>query len=218
MLEIISFLILSLALGFKHSYDSDHIVAVSNTLRKARSFKSSVRMGFSWAAGHVAAAATITVLLYIFKESLMKSMLAHLEKVAGIMIIILGILSLKDFFRLHFHRHRHGKLTHLHLHFHAKKEPSRHEHKHIFGIGIIQGLASNDELLVLLTVSLGAGSLGLILLGIGFFSVGVVLGMMLFSFVLTYPLIKLHSKKIYNIFSLATGFAGIAYGALIVLA
>ncbi len=222
MFGIISFLILSLALGFKHSYDADHIVAVSNILRKSKSFKSSMDIGFSWAVGHMATATIITVLLYIFRESVIKSIViksifGHFEKVVGIMLIIMGLLSLKDFFPFHFHRHRHGNIIHSHLHLHSKNEPGRHGHKHIFGIGIIHGLASNDELLVLFTASLGAGSLGLILLGIGIFSIGVVLGMLLFSFVFTYPLIKLHSEKIYKIFSLATGFAGIAYGALMIL-
>ena len=217
MLGIISFLILSLALGFKHSYDADHIAAVSNILRKAESFKSSIKIGFIWAAGHMITAAIITILLYIFRESVIKSIFAHFEIIAGLMLIMLGILSLKDFFMFHIHKHRHGGIVHSHFHIHPKDDSIRHAHKHIFGIGIIHGLASNDELLILFTASLGAGSLGLILFGIGIFSIGVVIGMALFSFVFTYPLIKLHNEKIYKIFSFATGLFGVAYGALMIL-
>ena len=40
MLELISFIALAFVLGFKHSYDSDHLIAVSNILRKVDSIKS----------------------------------------------------------------------------------------------------------------------------------------------------------------------------------
>ena len=219
MLGIISFLILSLALGFKHSYDADHIAAVSNILRKAESFKSSIKIGFIWAVGHMVTATIITILLYIFSESIIKSELSHFEIIAGLMLIILGMLSLKDIFLFHLHKHKHGNIIHSHFHLHAKNESNRHVHKHIriFGIGMIQGLASNDELLILFTASLGASSLGLILFGVGIFSIGVVLGMLLFSFIFAYPLIKLHSEKAYKIFSLTTGLSGMIYGALMIL-
>ena len=196
MLELISFMVLALILGLKHSYDADHIIAVSNILRKAESFRSSIKIGFSWAIGHMATATIITILLYVFRESIIKSILPHFEKIVGLMLITLGLLSLKDSFSLHLHKHA---------------------HKHILGIGIIHGLASNDELLILFTASLGASSLGLILFGIGIFSIGVVLGMMLFSFIFTYPLIKIHSEKIYKIFSLTTGLSGMIYGTLMIL-
>ena len=218
MLELISFMLLALVLGFKHSYDADHVIAVSNILRKAESFRSSVKMGFSWAIGHMATAAIITISLYVFRESVIKSILPNFEKIAGLMLIILGMLSLKYSLSFHLHKHKHRNITHSHFHLHAKNEPGKHSHKHILGIGIIQGLASNDELLILFTASLGITSLGWLLLGIGGFSIGVALGMVLFSFIFTYPLIKLHSEIIYKIFSLVTGLTGIIYGALMVFA
>ena len=218
MLESIPFIFLALILGFKHSYDADHIVAVSNILRKVKSLKSSIKIGLNWAVGHMATATIITIFLYIFRESIIKSILPNFEKIAGLMLIILGLLSLKDFFLFHLHKHKHGNITHSHFHLHAKNESSKHAHKHILGIGIIHGLASNDELLTLFTASLGVTSLGVLLLGIGVFSIGVVLGMVLFSFIFTYPLIKLHNEIIYKIFSLMTGLTGIIYGSLMIFA
>lgn len=221
MLEIISFLILSLALGFKHSYDADHIIAVSNILRKAESFKSSIKISFSWAIGHMATAAMLTILFYIFRESIIKSVLPNFEKIVGFALIALGLLSLKDALLFHRHRHKHGNIFHSHFHMHAmrtKAQPGKHAHKHIFRIGMLQGLASNDELLILLTASIGTSSLGLLLFGIGAFSIGVVFGMALFSLIFTYPLIKLHNKKIYKAFSFTAGLSGIVYGALMILA
>ena len=95
MLEIISFMALALVLGFKHSYDSDHLIAFSNILRKVDSIKSSIKMGFSWAIGHMLTATIITIALFIFKGSFLNDFLKHFEKIVGVMLIVLGLISLR---------------------------------------------------------------------------------------------------------------------------
>ena len=218
MLELISFMALAIALGFKHSYDSDHLIAVSNILRKVDSVKSSIRVGFSWGIGHMLTATIITVILFIFKESFLNNVLPHFEKIVGVMLIVLGILSLRDFFSLHSHMHSHGGIVHSHPHVHVKHKYSRHSHIHMFGIGVVHGLASNDELLLLFTASLAITSLGGLIAALGLFSFGVVIGMVLFAIIFSYPLIKLHSEKIYKFFSIGTGSIGILYGTLMLFA
>ena len=217
MLELISFMFLAIILGFKHSYDSDHLIAVSNILRKVRSVKSSMKVGFSWALGHMLTATIITIMLLIFKQSFLNNVLPHFEKIVGLMLIVLGAFSLWDSFSLHSHQHSHGHLVHSHMHLHADDE-NTHSHIHMFGIGIIHGLASNDELLVLFTASLAVASLGSLLLGLSIFSVGVVLGMVLFTTIFNFPLLKLNSERIDNFVSPGTGGIGVIYGALMLLA
>ena len=217
MFELISLMLLALVLGFKHSYDSDHLIAVSNILRKVDSVKSSIRIGFSWAIGHMLTATIITITIFIFKESFLNNVLPHFEKVVGVMLTVLGILSLRDFFSLHSHKHSHGDTSHSHPHIHIKKnKDNRHFHTHMFGIGIVHGLASNDELLMLLTASLAVTSLGWLLVGLGFFSLGVVIGMIFFAIIFSFPIINLNSKKIYNIISFSTGSIGVVYGTLMI--
>ena len=219
MLGLISFMALALVLGFKHSYDSDHLIAVSNILRKSGSAKSAARIGISWAAGHMATATIITIIIFIFKESFLNRVLPNFEKIAGIMLIVLGILSLRDFFSFHFHRHSHGNIIHSHPHIHLKKhQENKHSHIHMFGIGVVHGLASNDELLMLFTASLAVTSLFGLIAALGLFSFGVVLGMILFTIIFSYPLIKLHSEKIYKFVSFSTGSIGILYGILMLFA
>ena len=214
MFEVISLMILALVLGFKHSYDSDHLIAVSNILRKVNSVKSSINIGLSWAIGHMMTATIITITLFVFKESFFNSVLSHFEKIVGVLLIALGILSLKDFLSFHSHRHYHGSLVHSHSHIHTKKNKNTHSHFHMFGIGIIHGLASNDELLMLFTASLAITSIGGLILALGMFSLGVVIGMVLFAAIFAYPLIKMNSEKIYRLVSLGTGSMGIVYGTL----
>lgn len=219
MLELISFMALAIALGFKHSYDSDHLIAVSNILRKVDSVKSSIRIGFSWAIGHMLTATIITIIIFIFKESFLNNALPHFEKIVGVILISLGILSLRDFFSLHSHMHYHGNTVHSHPHIHLKKhQDKKHSHIHMFGIGVIHGLASNDELLLLFAASLAITSLGGLIAALGLFSFGVVIGMTSFTIIFSYPLIKLHSEKIYKFVSVGTGSTGILYGTLVLFA
>ena len=218
MLESISFMALALALGFRHSYDSDHLIAASNILRKSDSMKSSVKIGFSWVLGHMLTAAIVTIILFIFKESFLSNVLPHFEKIAAIMLMVLGILSLKDFLSLHSHAHRHGNIVHSHPHIHLKRHHDKHSHRHMFGVGVVHGLASNNELLMLFTASLAVTSLAGLIAAIGLFSFGVALGMLLFAFAFSYPLIKLHSEKIYKLVSLGTGSIGVIYGTLMLFA
>ena len=218
MLDLIPFMALALVLGFKHSYDSDHLIAVSNILRKADSVKSSARIGFSWAIGHMLTATIITILLFIFKKSFLSGVLPHFEKIVGIMLISLGILSLRDFFSFHSHSHSHGSIVHSHPHIHLKNHGSKHAHTHMFGIGVVHGLASNDELLMLFTASLAVTSLGGLIAALGMFSFGVALGMMLFASIFSYPLIRMNSEKICKFVSFSTGSIGILYGILMLFA
>ena len=194
-------LLLALALGFKHSYDADHLVAVSTLLTRSRSLGDSLRLGASWAAGHMLTAGIITSILFVFRETLLSSFLSVFETIVAAMLIILGVWALRDVWRLHTHAHAHpGGPRHIHVHEHdqqtdrrvaGRRQPpaseafraqaTKSEHRKIFSIGIIQGLASNDELLLLLAALFVAPDFGLMLLGVAVFSIGVVLGMTLFS-------------------------------------
>lgn len=209
-----SFLVLALFLGFKHSFDADHLLAVANLLRKPRSLFSAVRLGSSWAIGHMLTAGIITLVLFLFRDTVLSAVLPHFETIVGFMLIGLGFWALWDVFMVHFHGHAHGGGMHAHWHMHWKTHAreERHEHTHIFRIGIVQGLASNDELLILLAGSLGVTSLAGLLLGVGVFSIGVVLGMVLFCLAFSYPLLRLHDQKAYLVLSVLVAILSIGYG------
>ncbi len=223
MLAILSLAFLAFILGIKHSYDADHLLAVSTFLKKSPTIKNSTRLSISWAVGHMLTATIITILLFIFRESILNTILSHFEKIVGIMLILLGLWSLKGLFGFHSHKHSHDGITHRHPHLHfikniketnSEEHKTDHSHKHMFGIGMIHGLASNDELLILFTASLGVTSLGGIIVGIGIFSIGVVLGMILFSMIFTYPLLKAKSKLIHLFITWLVGSGSLIYGVM----
>ena len=213
MLEFLPFIGLALLLGIKHSFDADHLIAVSSVLRKVTSVHHAVKSGLSWALGHMLTAALITVLLFLFRESFLSSWLSPVQKLVGVLLIVLGAWSFFDLF--HFHAHQHGSFVHSHPHLHGKSQS--HNHRHMFGIGIMHGLASNGELLLLLTLSLGASALGIVLLGIGFFSLGVVLGMVLFAGIFSLGWLKLRQESAYRVATFVIGWLSISYGITMLL-
>lgn len=214
---MLSFLLAALVLGIKHSFDADHLIGVSNILAKSRSLGNTIKMSFSWAIGHMITAVLITILLFTFRDSILSFILDKFEILVAIMLIALGLISLYQARFFHTHKHKHSNSAHEHLHIHLKNNESDHSHKHMFGVGIIHGLASNDELLLLLTVSLGLSSLFDMILGVAVFSLGVVIGMIVFGIILTYPILKIRSEQLVKIVNGTVGVVSIGYGALMIV-
>lgn len=208
---------LALFLGVKHSFDADHLIAVSNLLSKARSASHSIKMSASWAAGHMLTATIITALLFVLKDSILPLLLGKMEILVALMLIALGFFGMWQSRLLHSHSHSHGSEEHAHWHMHnlAANHSKDHSHYHMFGIGIVHGLASNDELLVLLTITLGLSSFTELALGLALFTTGVAAGMVFFSLLFTYPLLRLHSQKLVRGFNFAAGCVSVAYGSMI---
>jgi len=212
------FLFAALALGIKHSFDADHLVGVSNILTKSRSLLQTIKMSFSWAIGHMLTAILITILLFTFRDSILPFVLDKFELLVAIMLIALGAISLYQARFFHAHKHKHGNSAHEHVHIHLKNNESDHVHKHMFGVGIVHGLASNDELLLLLTISLGLSSLFDMVLGVAIFSLGVVIGMIAFGLFITYPILKIKSETIVRMVNGTVGVVSVVYGAMMLTA
>ena len=202
----------ALFLGIKHSFDADHLIAVSNLLSRAKSLKSSVKMSIHWAAGHMLTAAIITAILFTFKDAFLSLVLGKFELLVGLMLVFLGLLSIWNSRILHAHAHSHGGMPHVHWHTHLRDKKEDHAHRHMFGIGVVHGLASNDELLILITASLGLSTLADMMFGVAIFSAGVVIGMIAFSILFTYPVLKLESEKFNQLLSFGVGCISIIYG------
>ncbi len=213
---MLEFAALAIFLGVKHSFDADHLIAVSNLLSKARSLSHSVKMSASWAAGHMLTAIIITALLFAFKDSFLPLLLGKMELLVALMLVALGLFGIWQSRLLHSHEHLHGHEQHTHWHAHSAglSHGQDHSHKHMFGIGIVHGLASNDELLILLTATLGLSSFAEASLGLALFSTGVVAGMVFFSLLFTYPLLRAHSQKLVRAFNFSAGCMSVIYGGM----
>jgi hypothetical protein len=176
------FAALALVLGFKHAFDADHLVAVSSFLTRRPRAEDALGLATSWAGGHLLTAAAVSAAVYFFADTVLPHLLGRLELLVAVMLLAIGTLGLAmEYRRVHIHRHNHGDAgqTHAHLHLHGRS--SRHEHGAMAGIGVVHGLASNDELLLVLLVGLAANSWWEMFAGVLIFSVGVMIGMAVYA-------------------------------------
>lgn len=100
-------------------------------------------------------------------------------------------------------------------HGHLQVLSYKGEHATLSGVGIIHGLASNDELLLLMTLSLGLSSFLHIFVGLTIFTLGVVIGMIVYSSLLKIPFAKYGQDRVMRVVNLTIAAVSLVYAYLI---
>lgn len=216
------FPLLAISLGFKHSYDADHLLVVSHFLTRSRGFRDTSGMTMSWAAGHMVTAAAVALFLFVLgtRSRAFVEILGVFQLAVAAILIGIGAIGIIVAIRspiAHEHSHSHlGGKTHSHIHEHRLGRI--HLHPPLLGLGVIQGLASNDELILLFVVGLGIGSLQTLLGAVVLFTIGVTLGMILFGFVVTSGLISVVMRgRIQMTIKIFAGSLSVTYGLWVIL-
>ncbi|MHA1935311.1 MAG: hypothetical protein ACW97A_08515 [Candidatus Thorarchaeota archaeon] len=229
-------LVIALLLGMKHSLDVDHVVAVSSILTRAPSVKRTSTLAISWSMGHMITAGIITFILFTFRNVFIDVLLANFEIIVAFMLVTIALLTIAwEFDIIKFGKHSHGHLhndgtVHQHEetdshnavdakyeHAHIQVLSFKGEHKAMSGIGIVHGLASNDELLLFLTLTLGFSDYLSILVGVFVFTMGVVIGMIGYSVLLNYPIHRFGREKVIKTVNLGIAAISIIYAVYILL-
>ncbi len=228
----------SFFLGIKHSLDVDHVAAVSTLLLRSQSIKQTIKMAVFWAVGHSLPAGIVTIILFLMKDVFLSSFLAGFELLISVMLILIGVITI--LFETNYLTNIKNKPYHIHFFKKIRsinrvtgqaedlkddsinrepKKPLRFKNNFlaIALIGVLQGLASNDELLILLAFTLGLNSLSLVLVGIIVFSLGVMVGMITWSSLINLPKIKGRQKKIIKWLNVSIAIIAILYGVYIIL-
>jgi nickel/cobalt exporter len=208
---MLEFVVPAFLLGLKHSFDADHLLAVSNFLTRSGSPRKTLGLTTRWTVGHMGGAALVTAVLYVERDSVISLIAGRMDMAVALMLVVFGLLAVYQS-RGHSHTHRHGGVEHEHPHGHARGEEEDHSHIHMFGIGLIQGLASNDELLLLLTVFLGLSDIYQMMAGVAVFSAGVFAGMNIFGLVFTSAAVRDRGEEAGRMVNLAIGLASIGFG------
>ncbi len=112
----------ALLLGARHALDADHLVAVSTILSRTGSLRRAAAVGLLWGAGHTLTLLVAGVAAFLFRLSLPPVVSQHLEAPVGVMLVVLGLLTLREHRRrgVHLHVHRHGAEEHVHFHTHGR--------------------------------------------------------------------------------------------------
>ena len=144
-LNVLSFLLLGFFLGMRHATDADHVVAIATIVSRERSMVGSALIGAAWGVGHTMTVMAVGAAIIVFGVVIPPRLGLSMEFAVGIMLVLLGILTLTGMGRavgvahvhagvpgghghaldLHDHLHAHGDYLHQHPHGHL---PGAHGH------------------------------------------------------------------------------------------
>ena len=215
---------LGFVLGLKHAFDSDHLIAISTIVTRERSPWRSLSIGLFWGVGHTLTLLLVGLMVLGMKQQIPASVEMSLECLVGVMLVVLGLATLVDWWRkrIHVHRHQHDGSAHAHFHTHADDASHSHSHRLRLGvkplvIGMVHGLAGSAALMLIVLTAIPSPSLGLAYIGI--FGAGSVLGMgfvsLLMGFFFAHVMPRLHDVS--QSLRLATGTLSATFGAWIVV-
>ena len=142
-LNVASFLFLGFFLGMRHATDADHVVAIATIVSRERSMAGSALIGAAWGVGHTITVMAVGVAIIVFGIVIPPRLGLSMEFAVGVMLVLLGVLTLTGMGRavgaahthasvpgghvldLHDHLHAHGDYVHWHPHSHG---PGAHGH------------------------------------------------------------------------------------------
>ena len=143
--NVVSFLFLGFFLGMRHATDADHVVAIATIVSRERSMVGSALIGAAWGVGHTITVMAVGAAIIVFGVVIPPQLGLSMEFAVGIMLVLLGVLTLTGMGRkvgaahvhaggpgghghaldLHDHPHAHGDYVHRHPHGHG---PDAHGH------------------------------------------------------------------------------------------
>ena len=205
-------------LGMRHALEPDHLAAVTTMVSRERSSVRAALLGAWWGIGHTLALLVVGAALVIVRAELPAAISDAFELAVALMLIVLGIRSVRVA-ALQApggprHLHRHGLIVHSH--------PAVPAHVHIgtwtfakrpLLIGAVHGLAGSGALtaLVLATLPTTGARLMYVLL----FGIGSTLGMAALSGLLGWPLARLGAHhRVARTISATVGCVSIVIGIM----
>jgi high-affinity nickel-transport protein len=209
-MTLFAILALGFFLGMRHATDSDHVIAVTTIVSRARSARAALWVGALWGLGHTATILTVGGAIVLFGWVIPPRLGLSMEMSVAIMLIVLGAMNLS------------GALSRIsqvaHGHAHDKDSDEGISHRHVRGplrplaIGVVHGLAGSAAVALLVLTTIKSAGMALVYLAI--FGAGTVAGMMLLTLAMALP-ISAVSRRFDNaeqLMARVTGLVSIAFG------
>ena len=140
--DLVSLLLLGFFLGMRHATDADHVIAIATIVSRQRTLRGSVLIGAAWGIGHTLTILAVGSAIILFGVVIPARVGLAMELAVGIMLVILGLLTLTGMGRVlrdaiapgrplleHAHAHGHDLAVHDHAHAHGDYV-HRHAHGH----------------------------------------------------------------------------------------
>ncbi len=192
--------------GFVHVVSgADHLIAMVpaaiNNPQKA------LKNSFSWGLGHSSGVILLAFLAIFIKDITPLNKFSNIaEFLVGISLLIVGVFSIKNSFKLSIHSHSHkheNGIAHRHFHFHAKEQKyNKHSHA-LTGLGLLHGIAGGSHFLAVLpALALPLTSACLYLIS---YLIGSLISMNLFTCLISFTTFKASQKFIKRLIAIAGG-------------
>jgi ABC-type nickel/cobalt efflux system permease component RcnA len=213
MTSLLAVTVLGFFLGMRHAADPDHVIAVTTIVSRHASPARAAVIGVLWGVGHTLTILVVGAGIILLGWIIPPRVGLSLELSVGLMLIVLGLVNLRAFLRerqaavglVHTHAHAHGDYVHTHPH---KHRPEAHPHRpedtplarldHLLGglrpyevlrplvVGIVHGLAGSAAVALLVLTAIGSSKWAVAYLLL--FGLGTIIGMMLITVGLAWPL------------------------------
>ena len=205
---LVSLLATGFLLGLRHALDADHVVAVTTLLRRRADLKTLLGYGATWGLGHTATLLATGLFVLTFRRAIPDDVASLFEGTVGVMLIVLGL----------------GVLVRPARPDEAARtgpEPASFSARGVglrpFLVGSVHGLAGSAALMLLVLSTVPSAGAGVVYILV--FGVGSILGMLLFSGALSFPLsFVVRHDVLYRCVQAAVGCVSIGLGLTIVAA
>src|SRR5436190_21889505 len=92
--SIVSFLVLGFLLGMRHATDADHVVAIATIVSREHGMAGSSLIGAAWGVGHTVTVMAVGAAIIVFGVVIPPRLGMSMEFAVGIMLVLLGVLTL----------------------------------------------------------------------------------------------------------------------------
>ncbi|MES2872656.1 MAG: hypothetical protein V4708_02970 [Bacteroidota bacterium] len=210
--------------GILHSFEPDHVTAVSvlaaeNAVNKKRMSLGIIFRASQWALGHSLTLLLFGIVALLFKSSLqlfVEDISSWAEMAVGPVMIVLGFQAIRRNHKINstiadhkkIDEHNHLDSNPIHLHGKSGEEIAINPLNRSFWVGMIHGLAGTGGLLTSALV-ISASTIGESIMILVIESVGIIIAMGAYSYVLISTMSRFLEKNM-AVFKWINGIAGLA--------
>ena len=196
--------LLGLALGVRHAFDPDHVVAITAITSRHRSSWTASWIGASWGLGHSATVFAVGVAIIALRIAIPEALADLLELVVGVVLVGLGIANLIAARP----NEAGGSLAA------ASRASLRATLARSGLVGLVHGLAGSAAVVLLALAAMPTPEAALVYLLV--FGSGTVIGMIVFSSLVSVPLGALgRSEHAHRFVTAGTGMVSLVFGGFI---
>jgi high-affinity nickel-transport protein len=194
-MTLFALLALGFFLGMRHATDSDHVIAVTTIVSRARSARSALWIGALWGLGHTATILSVGGAIVLFGWIIPPRLGLSMEMSVAVMLIVLGAMNLSG---------AGSSIGHQHLRLRGPLRP--------LVIGVVHGLAGSAAIALLVLATIKTASVALVYLAI--FGLGTIAGMMLVTLAMSLPVAVLAARfsNLERLMGRVAGVVSIAFG------